>query len=70
MAGDIYYNARQIADKNRRLFEKGKIDDCVYFDYKGYRIFDPFKDEKGEKEVDPKEYYKEAYVHSGFNKVN
>ena len=67
---DAYYNAKQIADKNKRLFNDKKIDKCVSFEFKGYIIYDPFKDEKGKKEVDPIEYYGKAYEDSDFNKVN
>lgn len=68
--GDYYYNTRQIVEKNKRLFSEGKADKCRYFEFKGYRIFDPFKDEKGEKEVDPKDYYGKSYEESAFNRVN
>ena len=68
--GDYYYNTRQMVEKNKRLFEEGKQDKCRFFEYNGYKIFNPFKDEKGQKEVDPKEYYKDAYENSEFNKVN
>lgn len=69
-AADYYYNTRQIVDKNKRLFDEGKINKCVYFEYKGYKIFNPFKDETGAKQVDPKQYYGEYYDNSDFNKVN
>lgn len=69
-AADYYYNTRQIVDKNKRLFNEGKQDKCVYFEYKGYKIFNPFKDETGKKQVDPKQYYQDYYENSDFNKVN
>ena len=68
--GDYYYNTREMVNKNKRLFDEGKYDKCRYFEYKGYKIFNPFKDETGQKEVDPKEYYGEAYENSDFNRVN
>lgn len=70
LAADYYYNTRQIVDKNKRLFEEGKKDKCKSFEYKGYKILNPFKDETGSKQVDPKQYYGEAYENSEFNKVN
>jgi len=69
-AADYYYNTRQIVDKNKRLSEEGKVDKCVSFEYKGYKILNPFKDETGTKKVDPKQYYGEYYDNSDFNKVN
>lgn len=69
-AADYYYNTRQIVDKNKRLAEEGKLDKCVFFEYKGYKIFNPFQDETGKKKVDPKKYYGEYYDNSDFNKVN
>jgi len=69
-AGDYYYNTREIVEKNKRLFNDGKINKCVFFEYKGYKIFDPFKDEEGKKEVDPIQYYGNSYKKSEFNKVN
>ena len=74
-AADYYYNARQIVTKNEKLFKEGKIDKCTYFEYvdkqgNKYKIFNPFKDEKGAKQVDPKQYYGEYYDNSDFNKVN
>ena len=68
--GDYYWNTREMVDKNKRLFEEGKINKCRFFEFKGYKIFNPFKDETGKKKVDPKEYYGEAYENSEFNKVN
>lgn len=68
--GDYYYNTRQMVEKNKRLFNEGKKDKCRFFEYKGYKIYNPFKDEQGKNEVDPKEYYGDAYENSEFNKVN
>lgn len=70
LKGDYYHNARQMVEKNKRLFQEGKIDKCRYFEFKNYKILNPFKDEKGEKEVDPREYYGKAYEESAFNRVN
>ena len=70
LKGDYYHNARQMVEKNKRLFQEGKVDKCRYFEYKNYKILNPFKDAKGEKEVDPKEYYGKAYEESAFNRVN
>ena len=68
--GNYYYNAQQMVAKNERLFNEGKVDKCRFFEYKGYKIFNPFKDETGSKEVDPKDYYGDAYNNSEFNKIN
>lgn len=68
--GNYYYNARQMVEKNKRLFEEGKEDKCRFFVFNGYKILNPFKDEKGQKEVDPKQYYGDAYNNSEFNKIN
>ena len=65
---DKYYNAREIAEKNHRLMEDKKDDKCTFFEWKGYKIIDPFKDETGKKDVDPVEYYGKAYEQSDFNK--
>jgi hypothetical protein len=65
---DKYYNAREIAEKNHRLMEDKKDDKCTFFEWNGYKIFDPFKDETGDKDVDPVEYYGKAYEQSDFNK--
>ena len=70
LLGDYYYNTRQMVEKNKRLFNEGKKDKCRFFEYKGYKIYNPFKDEMGKKEVDPKEYYGDAYENSEFNKIN
>ena len=67
-AGDTYHNAREIVDKNYRLIKKKKLDDCKTFSWNGYKIFDPFKDETGDKDADPVEYYGKAYEQSDFNK--
>lgn len=67
---DHYYNTRQIVTKNKRLFDEGKIDKCVSFEYNGYKIFDPFKNENGDEDVDPKEYYGKAFEDSKFNCMN
>ena len=64
---DKYYNAHEIADKNHRLIDKDKADKCTFFEWKGYKIIDPFKDETGKKDVDPIKYYKKAYEDSKFN---
>lgn len=76
--GDYYWNTREMVEKNRRILKekgikKGK-DKCRSFSFekddKTYQIFNPFKDETGKKNVDPKEYYGEAYEESDFNRVN
>ena len=66
----LYHNAKEIVSKNERLANEGKLDQCVYFEFNGYKIFNPFKDEKGRKKVDPKQYYGDAYEESDFNRVN
>ena len=70
LKGDYYYNTREMVDKNKRLIQEGKKDKCRFFEYKGYKIFNPFKDETGKKDVDPKEYYGEHYENSDFNRIN
>ena len=64
---DKYFNAHEIAEKNHRLVDDGKENKCTFFEWKGYKIIDPFKDETGKKNVDPIEYYKKAYKDSKFN---
>lgn len=65
---DKYFNAHEIAEKNHRLMDDGKENKCTFFEWKGYKIIDPFKDETGKKDVDPIEYYNKAYKDSKFNR--
>lgn len=64
-----YYNAHEIAEKNRRITdETGSTDGCVSFTWKGYAITDPFMDETGRNAVDPISYYGDEFRNSDFAK--
>ena len=64
-----YYNAQEIAEKNRRLAEEtGNTDQCVGFIWNDHFIIDPFMDETGRFSVDPIEYYGDAFKSSDFAK--
>ena len=64
-----YYNAWQIAQKNEKIVkETGETTECVGFEWQGFFITNPFKDETGRVEVDPVKYYGESFMNSDFAK--
>lgn len=64
-----YFNAQEMAEKNRRIVEEtGSTDGCVSFAWNGYSIIDPFMDETGKNAVDPISYYGDAFRSSDFAK--
>lgn len=76
--GEILYSIDDVIDKSQENYflddndEVTVKDDAPYtFEFKGQVITDPFMDESGRFEVEPAEYYGEAFLNSCFcSKIN
>lgn len=57
--------AELLANTNNEIM-LGSEEPIVYFEFEGVAIHDPFTEESGRFEVDPVEYYGEAFLNSAF----
>ena len=62
---------KEVGDKQLQIFdETGEYpEDAIMFEFEGIDIINPFLDEMGTDEVDPVEYYGEAFLNSDFMKI-
>lgn len=61
---------KQIAEDQTQRFDKtGEMNGIISFEFEGTTIINPFEDETGRFEVNPVEYYGDAFLSSEWSTI-